>query len=167
MIALVDEEIQLIELVTHVAQQVQRGKDASAHLAYLNRIFQEKKPEAALLNTLITSLDVPQLRRFLRRGRPDSTSSTPPAIPGKRLILYKAPLPGETQARIATDSLIARYLSWLARNSHRRAVAVIDTDRHVVLFVPDESEFNPEQAWHEFIAFVFSGENSGVLSLPC
>ena len=144
--ALVDQEIQLIELVTHVAQQVQRGKDASAYLAYLNRIFQEKKPETVLLNALITSLDVPQLRRLLRRGRPDGTSATPPIIPGKRVILYKAALPGETQARIATDSLIARYLGWLARDPHHRAVAVTDTDRHVVLFVPDESEFAPEQA---------------------
>ena len=85
--ALVDQEIQLIELVTHVAQQVQRGKDASAYLLYLNRIFQEKKPETVLLNALITSLDVPQLRRLLRRGRPDGTSATPPIIPGKRVIL--------------------------------------------------------------------------------
>ncbi|GIX49163.1 MAG: hypothetical protein KatS3mg131_3374 [Candidatus Tectimicrobiota bacterium] len=154
---LTDHMEHLIELVAHIAQQVQGERDTRAQLGYLRRILQGHSDEAGLLNALITSLDVPQLRRLLHRTQPSDTP-TPAVVPGKRITLYKATLPGEPQARVAADSLIARYLNWLARNPHRRAVTLVNTERHVVLFVPEGSEFNSEKAWCEFVTFVFSGE---------
>ena len=121
--ALVDQEIQLIELVTHVAQQVQRGKDASAYLAYLNRIFQGEKTQTVLLNALITSLDVPQLRRLLREDALTALPLLHLSFQERGLSSTKLRYPEKTQTRIATDSLIARYLGWLARDPHHRAVA--------------------------------------------
>jgi hypothetical protein len=159
--ALADHEVQLIELVTYVAQQVQEGREIRIHLAHLHRLLQEESSERSLLNALITSFDVPKLRRLLHRRHVSDALASPPSVWGQRMTLYKATLPGETQARIATDSLIARYLCWLARNPCRRAIALANTDRHVRLFVPEGSNFDPQQAWHEFMNFVFSGAELG------
>jgi hypothetical protein len=65
--ALADHEVQLIELVTYVAQQVQEGREIRIHLAHLHRLLQEESSERSLLNALITSFDVPKLRRLLHR----------------------------------------------------------------------------------------------------
>jgi hypothetical protein len=149
---------QLIELTSYVAQQLQMNiQPAVAHLAYLAQIFRRQATEAELLHALIKSLDVPQLERMLHR-QINAVAGKPIDVPGKRITLYKTALPGETQARVAADSLISRYLNWLARNTRRRAVTLAESDRHVVLFIPEGSEFDPNEAWQEFVAFVFSGE---------
>jgi hypothetical protein len=149
---------QLIELASYVAQQVQTNiQPAVPHLAYLTQIFRRQTTEAELLHALIKSLDVPQLERMLRR-QINAVTGKPADVPGKRITLYKTALPGEAQARVAADSLIARYLNWLARNTRRRAVTLAESDRHVVLFIPAGSEFDQNEAWQEFVAFVFSGE---------
>jgi hypothetical protein len=48
--ALADHEVQLIELVTYVAQQVQEGREIRIHLAHLHRLLQEESSERSLLN---------------------------------------------------------------------------------------------------------------------
>jgi hypothetical protein len=57
MIDLVKRETQLVELVAHVAQQLQRGKDVNIYLDYLRYVFQNN-PKVKFLDTLITSFDV-------------------------------------------------------------------------------------------------------------
>jgi hypothetical protein len=114
--------------------------------------------DSTMLRALIKSLDVPYLERCLGRILPNITITSPLRVLGKRVTLYKRALPAEAQARVAADCLVARYLSWVARNPRRRAAALAESDRHVVLFVPEGSEFDPEEAWREFVAFVFSGE---------
>jgi len=151
--------MQFIELTSYLAQQVQMNiQPEGPHLAYLAQIFRRGATEADILHALIKSLDVPKLERMLRRMQISSVTSEPSDIPGKRMTLYKTALPGEAQARVATDSLIARYLSWLARNQCRRAVTLAESDRHVVLFIPEGSEFGLDNAWREFVDFVFSGK---------
>lgn len=154
-----DRQTQLIELTSHLAQQIQRKIQPDiSHLSHLAQIYRCNDVESNILRALIKSLDVPYLERCLRRISPTTTITSPPSVPGRRVTLYKAPLPVEAQARVAADSLIARYLSWLARNPRRRALALVESDRHVVLFVPEGSKFDPEEAWREFVAFVSSGE---------
>jgi hypothetical protein len=150
---------ELIELLAYLAQQIQTGlRPDGGSLAYIRQVWLRGGSDADLLKATIKSLDVPQLERLLRKGQPSGVAPSPGSTPGKTITLYKVPLPAEAQARVAADSLIARYLSWLARNPHRRAVSLAESDRHVVLFVPEGSEFDPDEAWREFVAFVFSGE---------
>ncbi len=149
----------ILKLASYVAQQIQTGqKPADAHLDYLCRMYQSSNAEADLLRALLKSLDVPQLERLLRRRRSGDAPDEVSVVPGREVTLYKTTLPGEIQARVATDSLIARYLSWLARHPSRRAVALVESDRHVVFFVPEGSVLDPEEAWDEFIQFTFSIE---------
>jgi hypothetical protein len=152
-----EQETKTLELASYVAQQIQMGKKpVDAHLSYLHQIYKSGNREADSLRVLIRSLDIPQLERLLHRS--SKAISEFPGASGKRVTLYKTPLPGEAQARVAADSLIARYLSWLARNTRRRAVALAESDHHVIFFIPEGSEFDPEEAWNAFVRFVFSGE---------
>jgi hypothetical protein len=154
-----EQEIKILKSGSYVAQQIQTGqKPTEAHLEYLCRIYQSNNAQADLLKALLKSLDVPQLERLLCRRRPGNIPDDVPLVPGEEVTLYKTTLPGEVQARVATDSLIARYLSWLARNPFRRAVALVESDRHVIFFIPEGSKFDPEETWDEFIHFVFSIE---------
>jgi hypothetical protein len=149
----------MIELLAYLAQLIQIGlRPDERLLGYIRQALLRGGSDADFIRATIKSLDFPQLERLLRRGQPGGVAPSPDEIPGKTITLYKAPLPAEAQARVAADSLIARYLSWLARNPCRRAVALTESDRHVVLFVPEGSQFDSEKAWREFVNFVFSGE---------
>jgi len=67
--AFTDNEAQVIELFTYVAQQVQGEVETRSCLAHLHHLFHEKSPEISLLDALITSFDIPQLRRLLHRSQ--------------------------------------------------------------------------------------------------
>jgi hypothetical protein len=79
---------------------------------------------------------------------------------GKLQILYKSPLPGELQARLATESAIERFLDYLQKVHH--IVVLEESDYHVRVFIPG----NPAVAdlrnlWEDFIknvAFSAYGE---------
>lgn len=149
----------MIELLAYLAQQIQTGlQPDEGSLAYIRQILRKGGSEADFIRATIKGLDVPQLERLLRRGHAGGVAPNPGSIPGKTITLYKVPLPAEAQARVAADSLIARYLSWLAQNPTRRAVVLAESDRHVVLFVPEGSKFDADEGWQEFVAFVFSGQ---------
>jgi hypothetical protein len=154
-----DRQTLLIEVTSLLAQQIQmKIQPDISHLCYLSQVYRCNDADSTMLRALIKSLDVPYLERCLGRILPNITITSPLRVLGKRVTLYKRALPAEAQARVAADSLVARYLSWVARNPRRRAAALAESDRHVVLFVPEGSEFDPEEAWREFVAFVFSGE---------
>lgn len=79
---------------------------------------------------------------------------------GTTTLLYKSPLPGELQARLAVESTIERYLEYLQRVHH---IALLEeSDRHVNLFIPrqDKPDFN--ELWKDFVekvAFSIYGDS--------
>jgi hypothetical protein len=82
---------------------------------------------------------------------------------GRIRILYKSPLPGELQARLAIESAIDRFLEYLQK-VHQ--VALLDeSDRHVRVFVPSSKTVEFCQLWKEFLEEVIFSDH-GKYQLP-
>ncbi|WP_354634569.1 hypothetical protein [Planktothricoides raciborskii] len=79
---------------------------------------------------------------------------------GKLQILYKSPLPGELQARLATESAIERFLDYLQKVHH--IVVLEESDYHVRVFIPGNlAVADLRNLWEDFIknvAFSAYGE---------
>lgn len=79
---------------------------------------------------------------------------------GKLQILYKSPLPGELQARLATESAIERFLDYLQKVHH--IVVLEESDYHVRVFIPGNlAVADLRNLWEHFIknvAFSAYGE---------
>jgi hypothetical protein len=85
---------------------------------------------------------------------------------GKTQILYKSPLPGELQARLAIESAIERFLEYLQKQYQ---IAVLhESDYHLKVFIPQTREpANFNQYWQEFIEnVIFSTYGNPKLKLP-
>ncbi|NEZ68117.1 hypothetical protein D0962_36220 [Leptolyngbyaceae cyanobacterium CCMR0082] len=84
---------------------------------------------------------------------------------GNQTIFYKAPLPGELQARLAIESIIERFLEYLQKIHY---IAVLEeSDRHVRLFIPGEVEPDFDQLWYTFLEEVaFSIYGNSKYQLP-
>lgn len=80
---------------------------------------------------------------------------------GKIQILYKSPIPGELQARLAIESAIDRFLEYLQKIY--QIVVLEESDRHVRVFIPNKEEIpNFKTLWEQFlenVAFSTYGEN--------
>jgi hypothetical protein len=87
---------------------------------------------------------------------------------GQVKILFKSPLPGELQARLAIESAIDRFLEYLQKV--HQIVELDESDRHVQVFIPNQSDNpNPDLAkfWVDFIEEVaFSTYGLPKLQLP-
>ncbi len=73
-------------------------------------------------------------------------------VVGQTKILFKSPLPGELQARLAIESAIDRFLEYLQKVHH--IVTLEESDRHVQLFIPIQADTPiPDftSLWHDFI----------------
>ncbi len=84
---------------------------------------------------------------------------------GKIQILYKSPIPGELQARLAIESAIDRFLEYLQK-IHRIAV-LEESDRHVRVFIPNKEIPDFKILWEDFlekVAFSAYGDTSKQLS---
>jgi hypothetical protein len=68
---------------------------------------------------------------------------------GKIQILYKSPIPGELQARLAIESAIDRFLEYLQKI--HRIVVLEESDRHVRVFVPNKEIPNFKTLWQKFL----------------
>jgi hypothetical protein len=68
---------------------------------------------------------------------------------GKIEILYKSPLPGELQAKLAIESAIDRYLEYIQKKY--QIVVLNESDRHVSVFIPNESANDFADLWKEFL----------------
>lgn len=81
-------------------------------------------------------------------------------IIGRTQILYKSPLPGELQAKLAIESAIDRFLEYLQKVHY--IVALDESDRHVRVFIPVKEEpANFKELWKTFlkeVAFSDYGE---------
>lgn len=79
---------------------------------------------------------------------------------GKIQILYKSPIPGELQARLAIESAIDRFLEYLQKV--HQIVVLEESDRHVRVFIPNKEIPDFKTLWRKFledVAFSTFGEN--------
>jgi len=79
---------------------------------------------------------------------------------GKIQILYKSPIPGELQARLAIESAIDRFLEYLQKVY--QIVVLEESDRHVRVFIPNKEIPSFKTLWEQFlenVAFSTYGEN--------
>jgi len=124
------------------------------------------------------SFNNPRLVRELRRKNPNSDTQDldinlernqvfyQDQNLGKLQILYKSPLPGELQAKLAYESIIDRFLEYL-RIVHQ-IIDLQESDSHVQVFIPiTKAEVSFDQLWKEFIEKVaFSTEGYSQYQLP-
>jgi hypothetical protein len=71
---------------------------------------------------------------------------------GRIKILYKSPIPGELQAKLAIESAIDRFLEYLQKV--HQIVVLDESDRHVRVFVPSLKPVEFSQLWQEFLGEV-------------
>jgi hypothetical protein len=84
---------------------------------------------------------------------------------GKIEILYKSPLPGELQAKLAIESAIDRYLEYIQKKY--QIVVLDESDRHVSVFIPNQSATDFATLWKEFLEQVaFSAYGKSEFCLP-
>lgn len=136
--------------------------------------FLALQPEAVAIAPLFGS---PKLVRELKLAKNNQTTSVSLKFEGERVvyegqiiglvkILYKATLPGELQARLASESAIDRFLEYLQK---RHKITVLDeSDRHVRLFIPSHLE-KPDfrELWQNFLRHVaFSAYGDTSYQLP-
>ncbi len=83
---------------------------------------------------------------------------------GRKLILFKSPLPGELQARLAIESATDRFVEYLQKIYH---IAVLDdSDYHIQVFIPSNSTLKDfKVVWEDFIGEVIFSEY-GKYQLP-
>lgn len=79
---------------------------------------------------------------------------------GKMQLLYKSPLPGELQARLAYESTIERFLEFLQKKY--QIIGLHESNYHVRVFIPKTRESEDlKELWEEFIKnilFSFNGD---------
>jgi hypothetical protein len=68
---------------------------------------------------------------------------------GKVQILYKSPLPGELQARLAIESITDRFLDYLLKL--HQIVVLNESDRHVQVFIPNKPTSDFAALWEKFL----------------
>lgn len=77
---------------------------------------------------------------------------------GKIQTLYKKPLPGELQARLAIESAIDRFLEYLQKVHY--IVILDESNSHVIVFVPKKKELiNFSLLWDKFLEEVAFSKN--------
>lgn len=121
-----------------------------------------------ILRGQLAALDAPRLMRRLAKGARESTA--PPVWEkvvlqcgqvlwnntpiGQLRTFYKPAFPQETQARIAYEVFLDRFLSYLQRNF--KVVPLHESDADITLFVPCGTSFDLPQAWQTFVNEAFS-----------
>lgn len=83
---------------------------------------------------------------------------------GEIKLLYKSPLPGELQAKLAYLSTIDRFLEYLQRKFF---ISILnESNYHIQLFIPYKVKINIDQEWKKFIQnimFSLYGDNQNKL----
>lgn len=99
---------------------------------------------------------VPQLARELSRYSATTNQpglTLPPLPEGHRLLLYKHPLPGEAQARMAYEYVLAEFVRFLEQGD--KVVAESESSAHVMLWFPQGKPENPQEwlkeRWEAFL----------------
>ncbi|MEH2057235.1 MAG: hypothetical protein V7K97_13965 [Nostoc sp.] len=84
---------------------------------------------------------------------------------GKTQLLYKSPLPGELQARLAIESITDRFLEYLQKIY--QIVVLTESIYHVQVFIPQKSIPDFRTLWEDFLNNVaFSANGNTQFQLP-
>lgn len=84
---------------------------------------------------------------------------------GRTQILYKSPLPGELQARLAVESATDRFLEYLQKK--HQIVVLNESNRHVQVFIPGQEARDFNALWEKFLKEVaFSDYGNSRLQMP-
>jgi hypothetical protein len=120
-----------------------------------------------------------KLIRELKLAKPEETNNTFMEVSfkgdqvlynnkviGKIQVLFKSSLPGELQARLATESAIERFLEYLQKL--HQIVVLDESDRHVRVFLPGEQvKADFRKLWQQFLTEVaFSAYGDTKYQLP-
>ena len=124
--------------------------------------LKEKPDIFALVLATVEAADKPELKRSLNLAKPGNEDialkldlqgtqvSYQGQIIGQTKILFKSPLPGELQARLAIETAIDRFIEYLQKVY--QIVALDESDRHVQLFIPNQpNQLNFEELWKNFL----------------
>ncbi|HIK11908.1 MAG TPA: hypothetical protein IGS52_16890 [Oscillatoriaceae cyanobacterium M33_DOE_052] len=135
--------------------------------------FLASQPEAVAIAPLLGSPKLVRELKLAKNNQNNRTAAVSLKFEGERVvyegqiiglvkILYKGTLPGELQARLASESAIDRFLEYLQK---RHKITVLDeSDRHTRLFIPSHLE-KPDfrELWQNFlrdVAFSAYGDTS-------
>jgi hypothetical protein len=102
------------------------------------KIIRELKLSKKAVNTDLPEIELRQDRVFYQDEEI-----------GKIQILYKSPIPGELQARLAIESAIDRFLEYLQKVY--QIVVLEESDRHVRVFIPNKEIPNFKTLWQKFL----------------
>lgn len=85
---------------------------------------------------------------------------------GKIQVLFKSPLPGELQSRLATESAIERFLEYLQKL--HQIVVLDESDHHIRVFIPEKpAKTDFRTLWKRFLTDVaFSADGDTKHQLP-
>lgn len=105
--------------------------------------------------------------RLLRQLNRDSSNTAEPEITqdgenvllagkpiGKLVTWYRTTLPQEAQARIAYESLLDRFMAFLAER--KKIIALEVNELNACMFVPSSAASNLKTIWLEFVQIAFS-----------
>jgi hypothetical protein len=100
----------------------------------------------------------PRLARRLSQFTPGSSLATPPT--GEQLLLFKHPIPGEAQARLAYEYVFEKFTQFLEQRNF--AVAESQSAGHLLLWFPEQKPADSsewlEQEWSVFLAELTSSQ---------
>lgn len=122
----------------------------------------EKSDVASFVIAIAKTFDSPKLTRSLNLSRSSKSSDASlelsfqgsqvhyqEQVIGQTKILFKSPLPGELQARLAIESAIDRFLEYLQKVY--QIVVLDESDRHVRIFLPNQLIPDLVNLWQKFI----------------
>lgn len=131
---------------------------------FLKRITSKDRP---IIQDHLALLDRPRMIRALAMSKVSDKAEEFPLLTqvgdvvlwreepiGSFRTLYKTPLPGEAQVRIAYESMIDRYLQYLQRELP--AAVVTENNLMARLFIPHGVEGDWEKLWADFVERTFS-----------
>ena len=77
-------------------------------------------------------------------------------LEGQTLVLYKAPLPSEQQAKLSYEYLLSEFNEYLRRKVC--AVVLSESDAHVALWLPEGARLELGELWQAFITEMTTSE---------
>jgi hypothetical protein len=123
-------------------------------------LLQQGNPtERKAFQAFLRDFGQPRLLRLVSQSRisnEDGEIPVCPDPPGEILTLFKHPLPGETQARLAYACFQDGFLAYLKRT--RCVCPIRETSAHVTLFVPSARSLDLEETWQGYMAYAFSSQ---------
>jgi hypothetical protein len=148
-------KIEISILISALAADIFSSQEADVLVASLKKYSDVNVIEIArsfgspTLTRKFNLAEVPSTCKDIELDLSSNLVSYKERIIGKTQILYKAPLPGELQARLAIESAIDRFLEYLQKV--HQIVVLNESDRHIQIFIPNKPTQDLETLWKEFL----------------